>query len=61
MYPPRMELLMFGYGPPLSFHSTFSHTAPLNNNILFNTAVPAFSSLTSVGSDPIKRLESYIK
>jgi len=56
-----MELLMSDYGPPLSFHSTFSHTALLNNDILFNTAVSASSSLASVGSDPVKRLESYVK
>ncbi len=61
MYPPRMELLMSDYGPPLSFHSTFSHTALLNNDILFNTAVSVFSSPASVGSDLIKRLESYVK
>ncbi len=52
---------MPGYGPPLPFHSTFSHTAPLNNDILFNTAVPVSSSPPSVGSDSIKRLESYVK
>jgi len=61
MYAPRIELLIPGYGPQLSFHSTFSHTAPLNNNILFNTAVSVFSSPASVGSDPVKRLESYVK
>ncbi len=39
----------------------FSHTAPLNNDILFNTAVLISSSPASVDSAPIKRLESYIK
>src|SRR6266498_5122602 len=61
MYPPRMELLISGYGPPLPFYSTFSHTAPLNNDTPFNTAVSASFSPASVGSDPVKCLESYVK
>ncbi len=56
-----MKLLIPDYGPPLPFHNTFSYTAPSNNNTSFNTAVPTSSSPTSVDSNPIKRLESYIK
>ncbi len=61
MYPPRIELLIPNYGPPLPFHSTFSHTASSNNDTPFNTAVSASSSLASVGSDPVKCLECYVK
>ena len=61
MYPPRIKLLIPDYGSPLSFYSTFSHTAPSNNDTPFNTAVLIFSNPASVGSDPVKRLENYIK
>jgi len=56
-----MKLLISGYASSVFFYSTFFHTAHLNNDILFNTAVSVFFSSASVGSDSIKCFESYIK
>ncbi len=66
IYPPGMMSPMSGYGYPYLFYGVFPFIIPpsISSNSLFfiaflNLLFPF--SLISVGSDPVKRLERYIR
>ncbi len=66
MYPPGIMPPMSGYGYPHLFYGAFPFIIPppISSNSLFFIAFsnpPPPSSPISVGSDPVKRLERYIR
>ena len=66
MYSPGMMPPMPGYDYSHPFYDAFPSAvpSPILSNFLFSIASsnpPPFSSPISVGSDPVKRLERYIR